>query len=507
MPLSIGQQLKDARLDRNLSLEDVFKDIHIRIKYLEALEADDYSMMPSPVQGRGFLRLYAQFLQLDVDKILAEIQDREIEESAFAKVETIDGSVEDAPDLSIADETEGKTPLWQQLRNRVSGTRARPEPAPAQEAESAPIAEASPTSASVPHPNSPDPDRVPRPKPPLTPDSHPDPKKPEVVHDYVQPEPPQPLGEARILFAEIGATLRERREMLSLTYEEIEGHIHLRPHYLASLEAGDFDALPSPVQTRGMLSNYADFLDLETEKLLLKFAEGLQSQRIERHLDVPDADADKRKRRRFSLGGFVAPDLIFGGSVIVLMVAFAVWGLGRIANSRAEDAALEATAPSIAEVLMSTTTPEVTQAVTPTQVIVNTPGGEAGTAAPFEENLDEGANRVQILITVLERSWLRVYVDGEIVFEGRAQPDATFVYEGNEYIEVLTANGAGVRIGYNQRDLGLMGGFGEVVQRLYGPRGLLTPTVTPTQDVTATPSPTLTPSPTRTPTLDTPNLE
>ena len=514
MSLTIGQQLKSARLDRNLSYEDVFKNIHLRIKYLEALEADDYSVMPSPVQGRGFLRLYAQFLELDIDAILEEIQHKQVEESAFAKVEEVGNDVaapaEALLDAPIAEtEIEAKAPLWKQLLTRIGGTLASPKPAPAQETESAPIAEASPTSAREPYFVSPDPDRVRRPSLPSAPRPRTEIEIPAVVYDYVQPAPAPKLEESHILFTKIGATLRERREMLSLTYEEIEGHVHLRPHYLAVLEAGDFEALPSPVQTRGMLSNYADFLDLDSENLLLQFAEGLQSQRIERRLDAPD-DAGKRKRRKFPLGGFVAPDLIFGGSVLVLMVAFAVWGLGRIAASRAENLVLEATAPSIAEALMSAATPEVMQGVTPTLVVVNTPGGEVGVPTPLDENLPEDVNLgVQILVTVLERSWIRVHVDGELVFEGRAQANATFVYEGNTLVEVLTANGAGVRIGYNQRDLGLMGGVGEVVQRLYGPRGLLTPTVTPTSEVINTPTktPTLTPSPTSTPTATSIALE
>ena len=35
--------------------------------------------------------------------------------------------------------------------------------------------------------------------------------------------------------------------------------------------------LPSPVQGRGMLKNYADFLGLESDTLLLTFADGLQT--------------------------------------------------------------------------------------------------------------------------------------------------------------------------------------------------------------------------------------
>ena len=508
MSLTIGQQLKNARIDRNLSLEDVFKSIRIRINYLEALEADDFSVMPSPVQGRGFLRIYAQFLALDIDAMLDEIRQSEQENIDFAKVdealteeaEPVEADVDAAP---VLDDEPEQTPFWRQLLDRFGVSLASPAPAPAQEVDAAPITEADPPSApetvsayALPA------DRIKRP----TPKFRVEPREfdiPPVVYDYIQSAPPLPLDESHIIFNRIGAALRERREMLSLTYEEIDGHLHLRPHYLIALEAGDFDALPSPVQTRGMLSNYADFLDLDSDSLLLQFAEGLQAQRLERNPDASEMQAGTRKRRKFSFGGFIAPDLIFGGGVIVLMVAFAVWGLSRIANSRAEDALLEATAPSIAEVLMSTSTIEVLQTPSATQVIVNTPGGEVGTAAPLDENLPEDANLgVQILVTVLERSWMRVTVDGDVAFEGRAQPNATFVYEGNEIVEVLTANGAGVRIGYNQRDLGLMGGFGEVVQRLYGPRGLLTPTVTPTSAATGTPTqtPTQTASPTSTPT-------
>jgi len=105
----------------------------------------------------------------------------------------------------------------------------------------------------------------------------------EEVHDSSNPqiEVSLPAESARVkssgeLFAELGAKLLERREALNLTREEIERHIHLRSHYLQALEQGDFDGLPSAVQTRGMLSNYAAFLDLDVDALLLNFADVLQ---------------------------------------------------------------------------------------------------------------------------------------------------------------------------------------------------------------------------------------
>lgn len=487
MSLTIGQQLKNARLDHNLSLEDVFESTHIRSKYLEALEADDFSVMPSPAQGRGFLRLYAQHLDLDIDSILAEMRNAEVTKisSEFSKVEKASTAEseeipEEETDVESSTDEKEAISFWVRLLRRIGVPRSGPEPAPVQEAESDPIEEASPT---------------------LAPEVLPTPDKPASVDENIAHESSHPPEESRIIFARIGSILCERREMLSLTYEEIEGHLHLRPHYLAALESGKYESLPSSVQTRGMLNNYADFLDLDTDAILLEFAEGLQAQRIERHLEMADQfqGSIKKRRRKFSLGGYVAPDLIFGVGLIALLIAFSIWGLGRIAKTQVATR-VEATAPSISEILMSTPTLTLDEIVTPTLLVVNTPVVEAGTVVPLDETIFEEENPgVQILVTILERAWIRVNVDGKLVFEGRAQPNATFVYEGNEQVEILTANGAGVRIAYNQRDMGLMGGFGEVVQRIYGARTILTPTVTPTLPATVTPTPTITPSPTLTP--------
>ena len=74
MPDTIGQRLKKAREYRNLTFEKVEEATHIRSQFLQALEADDFSAMPSPVQARGFLRNYAQYLGLDLDQIIEELQ-------------------------------------------------------------------------------------------------------------------------------------------------------------------------------------------------------------------------------------------------------------------------------------------------------------------------------------------------------------------------------------------------------------------------------------------------
>ncbi len=53
MAETIGQQLKQAREARNLTIDKVVQGTRIRAHNLQALEADDFESLPSPVQARA----------------------------------------------------------------------------------------------------------------------------------------------------------------------------------------------------------------------------------------------------------------------------------------------------------------------------------------------------------------------------------------------------------------------------------------------------------------------
>jgi len=61
----IGSQLRAAREAQGLTLEQVFKATRIKTSFLEAIEANQFQGLPGPVQARGFVRSYANFLGLD----------------------------------------------------------------------------------------------------------------------------------------------------------------------------------------------------------------------------------------------------------------------------------------------------------------------------------------------------------------------------------------------------------------------------------------------------------
>jgi len=336
------------------------------------------------------------------------------------------------------------------------------------------------------------------------------------IEEPASPEaPPLPNDDpdetAEKIFAEIGLELRRRRELLSLTPEEVDHHIHVRDVFIRALERGDFSQLPSAVQTRGMLANYATFLDLDTDALLLRFADSLQASHRVRYPVIPG-----KVRQSFlvrpkvpSLRSFMAGDLIFGLLLVVMVVALIVWGLGRIFTDQAETVTLP-TAPSISDVLAGTSNPLPSQEVTLIPVL-DTPVAEVVITPTPEFDLEvppaDSSVPVRVTIVAVERAFMRVMLDGEEAFNGRVVPGAAYTYEATTTIEVLTGNGAALRVTYNGRDLGLLGTFGQVANYIYTANAIVTPlppvlpTSTPTRPVSPTPtlSPTVTLTPTQAP--------
>jgi len=66
-----GELLRDKRLLKELTLEDVATKTKIKLEYLEAIENSDFTKLPSSTFAKGFLRNYASFLYLNPDTIVA----------------------------------------------------------------------------------------------------------------------------------------------------------------------------------------------------------------------------------------------------------------------------------------------------------------------------------------------------------------------------------------------------------------------------------------------------
>lgn len=68
---TVGEILKNSRIAKKLTINQVELKTKIRAKFIEAIESDDYSQLPSLSYAKGFVKNYSEFLGLDSEKILA----------------------------------------------------------------------------------------------------------------------------------------------------------------------------------------------------------------------------------------------------------------------------------------------------------------------------------------------------------------------------------------------------------------------------------------------------
>jgi cytoskeleton protein RodZ len=71
---SFGENLRREREMRGVSLEEISASTKINLRFLQALEAEDFAKIPGGIFTRSFLRAYADYLGLDTERILAEYQ-------------------------------------------------------------------------------------------------------------------------------------------------------------------------------------------------------------------------------------------------------------------------------------------------------------------------------------------------------------------------------------------------------------------------------------------------
>ncbi len=475
MPLTIGEQLKQARLARNASIDDVSRALHIRPFFIEALEDNRFTDIPSMVQVKGFIRLYAGWLELSPQSFLNILEGKSeepfSEQAVPSSVETKKTSLKPGKTRKKAPPTEPAIDVVAEKENPSS------EPSP----------QDNPTTE-----NSGDVEIESNIKTQIT---------------------------SQDLFLQIGQQLRTCRTSLNISVEDIEKLTHIRSRYLVDMETGNFNDIPSLVQARGLLNGYASFLNLDADVLLGIFAEALQKRRIELLPPSSELTPQKKaakssepKKERTGLKRFLTVDFIVGSVTIIGLVVFGIWSASQVLSTRRNTSEKP---PAIAEVLAQNPTAELinqsTGTIEPTDIARNPDSiGKLPTNLPPVDNFAAGGSptppvpslgkaSMQVYIVPNQRVFLQVTTGKKVVFIGRTIPGNAYPFTSDERIEVVSGNAAALQIYYNQRDLGTLGLPGQPLRLVFSKDGITTPTLAITTLPTSTAMATLTLRPTSTP--------
>lgn len=335
----------------------------------------------------------------------------------------------------------------------------------------------------------------------------------------------------------LGAQFRRAREDRRLTFDQIERQTRIRAHYLEAIELGNFGVIPSPVQLRGFVRNYARAVGLDPDLMLGQVEEALANPGGRRH---KKQKKDATSGNTPSDGSAVIPDTletyrapvivprasysnievtaaptyaprnrnplrtIFAVIVATVLTGVIIGGLLVAINDLAEKSNQPTRPSPLVEINNINNPPPIIATSTPTLGVVLPP------PANPNQTLEFGSpSSLYMTIHAVQRAWVRVTTDGVVQFEGILAPGDGGAYPANQSITLKTTNAGGLQVTINEQEFRL-GEARQPFEQTFTLEGLITPTFAPTNTptITYTPSATNTPGASITPTLtETPTLE
>ena len=76
MASRVGSDLRRARTRREIELSEVEEATRIRVRFLEAIESEEWEALPGGVYTRGFIRAYGSYLGMDGDRLARDYREQ-----------------------------------------------------------------------------------------------------------------------------------------------------------------------------------------------------------------------------------------------------------------------------------------------------------------------------------------------------------------------------------------------------------------------------------------------
>ena len=248
----------------------------------------------------------------------------------------------------------------------------------------------------------------------------------------------------------LGDLLRESREQLGMSLDDVESSTRIKRVFLEALEFGDFDELPNYVAARGFLRNYASVLNLDVDYVLELYDEEIgyvatghrpRSGRGIRLKSIPMTPPS-----RFS------PDLLIGFLMLTALVGIILYFVYRLFLLPLDAASLDVPPTPSSEAAIALPTPTPLPTDTPTPTVTPTPLYYSG---------------VTVELAITEESWVQVLVDEAKAYEGVLQVGEQRHWTGDRQVAVRAGNAGGVEVIVNGESMGQMGEPGQVVDQVW----------------------------------------
>ncbi len=229
----------------------------------------------------------------------------------------------------------------------------------------------------------------------------------------------------------LGEEFRSAREARGLSVSEVAERIHIRSVYLAAIENEEWASIGAPVYVRGFIRTYARFLGLDAEAAVARFNDAVPAERPSSHaVSVASAGRDRAGP---------SPWVIVGTLVALVLVGYAVYEFVALKQPAAGPVAVQ---PPPA------------------------PSGSAAPARPAPRSVPTPVPHHRIAVRLVQRSWLRVTIDGQAKLEGIYPAGTAKSFTGN-VADLRVGNAGGVTVSVNGSAAKPLGKTGDVVEQHY----------------------------------------
>lgn len=289
----------------------------------------------------------------------------------------------------------------------------------------------------------------------------------------------------------LGRLLRNTRIKYKVKINHVAQFTNIKPDYIEAIEKDQWQLLPSLAYAKKFIVTYAKFLELDPEKITNRF--NIESKKLSEN---STANPAKQPKNKFII---TSKQLIqiFAISIILLIGVFAYWQINHFSQTPKLDIIEPADYTQVAvnkidikgktdpdniiyinnqplttdkngnfsapiqlqsgyNIIKITAENKIGKTITATKVIV---------ANLDENNIDSPIN---LQVKALSSSiWIRIKnTNEEIIYDGPLNAGESKSWTGQFAIFLTTTNAAQTEISINQKNLGILGEEGEIIEDL-----------------------------------------
>ncbi|TBR58718.1 helix-turn-helix domain-containing protein [Westiellopsis prolifica IICB1] len=213
----------------------------------------------------------------------------------------------------------------------------------------------------------------------------------------------------------MGSQLSSSRQEKGLSLDEMVVMTRIPRRLLQAIEEGNLQELPEPVYVQGLIRQFSDALGFNGAEFASDFPVGINRVSL------------KSGWKNKSVGELRPFHLYL---LYILMIFCSVGGLSQLLNANALQTASN-----------NQNSKHNQQTVNPSQ--------KFQPVSNLTSNLNH-AQQVQIGLTLTEKTWIQVLVDGKVEYEGELPEGTHRIWKAQEQLTVRTDNAGGVLVSINK---------------------------------------------------------